>query len=72
MAARRIAMVMAEHGLNLRLGPDRDCPRVGVLPAGTQVTALVVPPALRRSGWTAVSAGDVAGWVMTEHLAFGG
>ena len=69
---KKIAVVIAENKLNLRIGPDKACPKIATLPAGTQVALLPVPAPLRRDGWAAVATDEIGGWVMAQYLAIGG
>ncbi len=60
--------VCAPNGLNLRSGPHKSYPLVGVLVNGARVTPLELPAGIEVPGWTPVDTPAGRGWVMTEFL----
>ncbi len=63
------AVVKAAAGLNVRVGPHKSYPSMGILADGTQVEILELPGGVRVPGWYLVTAPDHTGWVDADFIA---
>ena len=63
------AVVKAAAGLNVRMGPHKSYPSMGILADGAQVEALELPGGVRVPGWYLVTAPDHTGWVDADFIA---
>lgn len=65
----RNAIVRAAAGLNIRVGPHKSYPSMGILADGTCVEILELPGGIRVPGWYLVTAPDHTGWVDADFIA---
>lgn len=64
--AEKLAVVLPEHGLNLRSGPGKTYNIVKVLPEGVLVATRA--EAETAPGWVPVLYHQWSGWVMEEYI----
>lgn len=64
----RLAVVMAQQGLNLRETASKSAPVLSVLHEGAMVTVLPVSKRLAVDGWQKIRWQDQTGWVMEDYI----
>lgn len=64
----RLAVVMAQQGLNLRKTASKAAPVLTVLHEGAMVTVLPVSKRSAVAGWQKVRDKEQTGWVMEDYI----
>ena len=66
---KRTPTVRAEAGLNIRVGPHKSYPSLGILPDGAEVELLELPGGVKVPGWYLATTQESTGWVDTDFIA---
>ena len=66
---KRNHTVRAEAGLNIRVGPHKSYPSLGILPNGAEVELLELPGGVKVPGWYLATTPDNTGWVDADFIA---